>query len=179
MIANFQSPQSLFINIYNVLPAHIQPRFAADKAAVISKQQSTLTDESTASEIAKAEIYTTDDMQKFFMKHFRPTITRGNIFRHLLSIRMRYNENPREVLDRVVAAVGYAKKTVELLNETAGGVPVQKILKADITHILTHIFCTMNNNVRENNQGGINKLVQKVIRTKELQYNHAQKFNDY
>ena len=173
-ISRFQNPNSLFNQIYNNLSDPIKTRFAADKLKVIREQRAMLSEDSTTEQIAQAEIYSVNSMQTFFMTHYRPSITRGKIFRNLLSIRMRYNENPIEVLDRVVQAIRNARKTIELYNAANIGIAMPKILMADRTHILTNVFCTKNNCQHEKNQGGINKLVQKAVREKELQYeNHA------
>ena len=92
---------------------------------------------------------------------------------------MRFNENPREVLDRAVTAIGYAKRTIKLFNDTGVGLSMQKIRPDDITHILTSIFCINNNNARDKNEGGINALVQKTVRTKALHYTAENKFTPY
>ena len=89
IIAQLNSPDTLFINIHNNDAAHIQPRFSQDEADTILKQINTLPDKATPGQIKAAAIHSTDSMQKFFMRHFRPTVRRGNIFRHLLSLRMR------------------------------------------------------------------------------------------
>ena len=178
-ITNFQSPDSLFVNVYNSLPPFIQNKLAADKVNVIETQKRALPDDPSPEDIDKAAIYTTLSMQKFFMRHFRPKVTRGNIFRQLLAIRMRYNESPRQTLDRAVTAIKYARKTITLLNAAGTGKAMAGILRADITDILTTIFCTKNNNPTENNQGGINKMVQKQFRQQELSYEHVAKFTPY
>ena len=174
-ISRFMDPESLFIAIYiNVLDP-IKTRFAADEATIIARQRAQLTEYSNAEDRASAKVYSMESMQAFFMTHYRPSLTRGNIFRHLLSIRMRYNENPREVLDRVVQALSNARKTIILYNSAGIGVPLDRIRPADRTLILTTIFCTKNNCAQEKNEGGINASVQKRIRDIQLQYdvNHA------
>ena len=180
-IANFQSPESLFINIYNTLPSFIQNKLSADKISVISTQQSELDDNASAEDKAQAAIYSTASMQKFFIKHFRPRVTRGAIFRQLLSIRMRYNENPRQTMDRVATAVNYAYSTIKLLNDDDSGVPLSPLQSTDITELLNTIFCIKNYSDAENNRGGINKLVRDAWREQQgkLAFTGITKFKPY
>ena len=167
-IADFQDAQSLFISIYNALPEYIQTRFGKDKTEVIRTQRAALTDESTAEEKTQADIYSTDKMQEFFITNFRPTVSRGNLFRHLKSIRMRYNENPRMVVARVDTAIKYAKRTIALLNKDAQSTNIQEIHDADVAEVLRFVFCVRNNRSDESNNGGINKLMQQSVRRKKL-----------
>ena len=177
-VSRFMDPDSLFHAVYNNIGDTIKSRFAADKATTISMQQAALPDNPSAEQKQKAAMYSATSMQKFFMTHYRPSITRGKIYGQLIQIRMRYNENPREVLDRVVTAIGNAQRTIGLYNEGAA-VKMQKILVADKTHILTTVFCSRNNSEREKNNGGINALVQKVVRDKELQYTKTNKYRPW
>ena len=179
LVSKFLDPDSLFIAVYNNVSDIIKSRFSADKVQVITRQQAALNDDSTDIDRDNAAIYSVTSMQKFFMKHFRPSITRGNIFRQLLDIRMRYNENPREVLDRTVTAISLAKQTITLYNSAGIGIALDKIRATDINHILITIFCTKNNSTEEKNDGGINALVQKQIRNQELQYLVATKYNPW
>jgi len=183
-IANFKSPESLFINVYNSLPPFIQNKLATDKISVLSNQKAALdnsTDNPTAEQKAQAAIYTTLSMQKFFIKHFRPRVTRGAIFRQLLSIRMRYNENPRQTMDRIATAIEYAFQTIKLLNAAETSVPIAMLQKTDITEVLNTIFCIKNYNKTENNRGGINKLVRNAWRERQgkLAFTPIQKFAPY
>ena len=172
-IANFQNPQSLFINIYNALPPHIQVEFAEDKNAVIDQQRDALDNNSTAEDRRQATIYTSASMQNFFMRDYRPTITRGNLFRQLHKIRMRKNENPRLVIDRMVQAIKYAKRTIELMNDTdTTGEEIQKIHHADITELFTRLFCST---LDGEELGEINKLMRKQFRIHKPKYANARK----
>ena len=168
-ISQFIDANSLFIAVYNNLPDNIKTRFAKNKATIIQRQKARLTEASNAEDRESAKIYTMESMQAFFMTSYRPCITRSRIFRELLSIRMRYNENPREVLDRVVEALSNARKTITLYNAAGIGVPIDRIRPADRTLILTTVFCTKNNCAQEKNEGGINALVQKRIEDIQLQ----------
>ena len=179
LVSKFLDPDSLFIAVYNNVSDTIKSRFSADKVQVITRQKAALNNNPTDIERENAAIYSVTSMQKFFMKHFRPSITRGNIFRQLLDIRMRYNENPREVLDRTVTAIARAKQTIALYNDAGIGIALDKIRATDINHILTTIFCTKNNSTDEKNDGGINALVQKQVRNQELQYVTATKYNPW
>ena len=118
--------------MYTTLPTHIQTRFAADKVAVLTRQAAEIDEDSSPEDIAKAAIYSTDSMQQFFIRNFRPNIQRQQMFRQLHAIRMRYNENPHEVLDRVVAAINYTKRTIELLNATTRGISIPKLTKVKL-----------------------------------------------
>ena len=168
-ITNFQNPDTLFTNIYNKLPPWIQHKFAQDKVNTIDRQQATLAENATELEKIEANKYTVEQMQKFFIKNYRPTCKRTNIFRLLYSIKMRYNENPRTVVDRIATAVGYAKKTIRLINE-CGGEQMQTISDDDVTTILANIFCNTNNCAAYQNQGGINLLMQKAVRKAKPAY---------
>ena len=179
IVSRFLDPDSLFIAIYNNVSDTIKPRFAQDKVTTITRQRAALADNASITQKEKAAMYSVESMQQFFMKHFRPSITRGNIFRHLLSIRMRYNENPREVLDRVVMAISNAKKTIKLYNSAGIGIALDKIRPADINHILTTVFCTKNNSTHEKNNGGINALVQQTIRKQQLVYINTTKYTNW
>ena len=178
-ISRFMDPDSLFHAVYNNIADHIKPRFAGNKATVVTRQKAALTAESSDTDKEKAAIYTLNSMQKFFMKHYRPSITHGNVFRELKSIRMRYNENPRTVLDRVVTAISNARHTIGLYNNAGVGIPLGKITHDDRTHILTTVFCTKNNSKYEKNDGGVNALVQKTVRQKELQYKSPERYNPW
>ena len=177
-VTNFQHPHTLFTNIYNALPEWIQYKFAQHRQEVITLQNMLLTNESTDEEKATAKIYTVESMQHFFVKNYRPTCKRSNIFRLLYSIRMRYNENPRVIVDRIATAVGYAQKAIAFMN-AAGGEQMQEITDDDITGVLANTFCIKNNSPAEHNQGGINKLMQKEVRTKKAKYTSATKFKVY
>ena len=174
-VSRFMDPDSLFHAVYNNIADSIKIRFATDKATVIAQQAAALPDDPSQIQLDQAAMYSAKSMQKFFIKHYRPSITRGNIFRQLLDIRMRYNESPREVLDRAVVAIGYAQSTIELYNEDAA-IKMARLGSSDKTLILTNIFCSKNNSTREKNNGGINALVQKVVRDGELQYKTATKY---
>ena len=180
-IANFQSPESLFINVYNTLPSFIQNKLSADKLSVLSKQHANLNDDATEEARAQAAIYTTLSMQKFFIQHYRPRITRGAIFRQLLSIRMRLNENPRQTMDRIATAIDYAYQTIELLNAADTSIPIAALQPTDITEVLNTIFCIKNYSDAENNRGGINKLVRDAWRERQgkLSFTAIQKFKPY
>ena len=173
-VTNFQHPDSLFISIYNALPHHIQVEFSADKTNVIQAQQAALDNNSTADEIATAAIYSSESMQEFFVRNYRPTVQRGKIFRQLHSIYMRQNESPRSVIDRMVAAIQYAKSTIELLNQTNpdNNDQMANITDADITELMSRAFCSNNNN-NTTNIGKINILMQKKFRTDKPRYDHA------
>ena len=168
-ITNFQDPNTLFSNVYNALPPWIQQKFAQDKQTTIQTQRDALSDPPTAEQAAAAEKYTVDSMQQFFIRNWHPTVKRGNIFRILYTIRMRWNENPRTVVDRVSTAVQYAAKTIELINGV-GGEEMQAIGDDDITTLLANVFCVTNNTAHNNNQGGLNYLMQKLVRDKKPQY---------
>jgi len=168
-ITDFQNVNTLFSNVYNQLPPWIKLKFAQDKQATILQQQAALTNDSTLIDKQNAEKYTVDSMQKFFIRNWRPTCKRSNIFRILYSIRMRRNENPRHVVDRVAIAIEYATRTIQLINGT-GGEQMQEISDDDITTLLAHIFCNTNNTATYNNQGGINYLMQKQVRARKPVY---------
>ena len=166
-ITNFQDPNSLFINIYNSLPHHIQVEFGADKNNTITRQQNALDNNSTDQDIKNAAIYSSESMQEFFVRNYRPTIQRSTIFRHLHSIYMRRNENPRAVIDRMVAAIQYAKATIDLLNRTNPNQndDMAAITDGDVTELLSRLFCSNNSN-----PGQINILVQKKFRSEKPRY---------
>ena len=179
-ITAYQAPNTLFLHIHGNIAAHIQKRFSRHKNDFIKRQIAALPPDATADQLLKAQTtYTTDAMQSFFMTNFRPTITRGQIFGQIKSIRMRYNENPQEVLSRVIEAIDYAKRTIELLNETRAGLPMQLISDEDITQILVFIFGTKNNHPRERNVGLINRLVHKKITDDELIYDNENEYAAY
>ena len=177
-VTNFQHPHTLFTNVYNALPEWIQYKFAQHRQEVLKLQDLILTDQSTDKERADAKVYTVESMQHFFVRNYRPTCKRSNIFRLLYSIRMRYNENPRVVVDRIATAVDYAQKTIKLMN-AAGGEQMQKITDDDITGVLANTFCIKNNSPAERNQGGINKLMQREVRKTKAKYTSAEKFKAY
>ena len=110
-------------------------------------------------------------MQEFFVRNYRPTIQRGKIFRQLHSIYMRRNENPRAVVDRMVAAIQYAKTTIELLNRTNTDQNDQmtNITDSDVTELMSRAFCSNNTT----NTGHINILMQKKFRSDKPRYDHA------
>ena len=172
-ITNFQDPNSLFLNIYNVLPHHIQVEFGADKSRVLDAQQNALNNNSTEDEIAEAAIYSIDSMQEFFVRSYRPTIQRSQIFRHLHSLYMRRNENPRAVIDRMIAAIQYAKTTIDLLNRTNTdhNNDMATITDGDVTELMSRLFCSTHSNTT--NPGQINILVQKKFRADKPRYDHA------
>ena len=174
-VTNFQHSDSLFINIYNSLPHHIQVEFSADKTNVIAAQENALDENSNDDEIAQAAIYSSDSMQQFFVRNYRPTIQRGKIFRQLHSIYMRYNESPRAVIDRMVAAIEYAKATIDLLNRTNPDQndQIANITDADITELMGRAFCSSNNTNNQTGAGQINLLMQKKFRTDKPRYDHA------
>ena len=69
-ITDFQSPNALFNNIYNVLPPWIQQKFVEDKTnTVIQQQQALPAQDATAEQIDAASRYTMDSMQQFFIKN--------------------------------------------------------------------------------------------------------------
>ena len=168
-ITDFQNPNTLFSNIYNTLPPWIQQKFAQDKQSILYAQAHALPQDADAQQQLDATVYSVESMQKFFIRNWRPTCKRSNIFRILYSIRMRRNENPRAVVDRISTAVGYATDTIRLINET-GGEQMQEISDDDITTLLAHVFCNTNNSPTYNNQGGINELMQKLVRSKKPLY---------
>ena len=168
-ITDFQNPHTLFTNIYNKLPAWIQYKFAQDRTNTITTKVNTLTEESSEQEKLDANKYTVEDMQRFFIRNYRPTCKRTNIFRLLYSIKMRYNENPRTVVDRIATAVQYAEKTIKLIND-CGGEQIQTISDDDITTLLANIFCNTNNCTHNHNRGGINELMQKAVRKAKPAY---------
>ena len=171
-MTQFKSPDSLVNTIYDALPEHIQEKFIVDKIAVVTKQIQALPENPTAEQKENAQIYTTEHMQKFFIRHYRPKITKQNIMRQLLAIRMRYNENPRDALDRVVQAVQYATNTINLLNETGTGQPMAKLTNDEIDIVLNNVLAVKNNCTAENNQGGINHLVQKRFRDSDIVFDN-------
>lgn len=175
-VSNFINPNTLFNAVYNNVHDHIKIRFAQHKAETLQQQHAALPNDANTDQQARAAIYSLRSMQRFFMDHYRPSITRSNIFRYLKEIRMRYNENPRVVLDRTCTAIRHAMKTIELYNAAGVGIQLDRIRPADRTAILTNVFCTKNNSSYEKNQGGINALVQKMVRQKELQYTANDKY---
>ena len=177
-ITTFADPNTLFRNIYCALPEWIQTDFAIDKTQVLSTKWTALDENATFTEQQQAKIYTVKDMQSFFVKNFRPTVKRGQIFAVLKSIRHRYNENPRNVVSRLHTALNYASKTIKLMNET-GTEQIQRISDDDITELLAHVFCIKNNNTVDRNNGGINKLMQRKVREKKQQYTEQQGLAPY
>lgn len=176
-IAHFQDPQSLFNKIYHSLPTHIQIKLARDKEKVISDQRSQLNAASTAEDRAKADIYSSETLQEFFIRNYRPTIYRGGIFAQLHRIKMRNNEDPSAVIDRISSAVGYARKTISLLNNTITDKAdeIRTITTGDITELLSRVFCGNDNG----NTGEINKLMRKRIRDSKPVYHNVTKFKPY
>ena len=168
--AQFANPQSLFTNIYNALPHHIKCDFAKDALLTIKAQKAKLTAEATPEEKKNAELYTVEDMQKFFITNWRPTITRGTIFRHLRAIRMRYNENPRDVVKRLAKGIDNAQKTIKLMNAGEPTNPIHEISKGDITELFIHAFATTNKVPKMKNMGGINESMQKATREQKPQH---------
>ena len=108
-IANYQSPHALFTNVHNALPEWIQHKFANHRADAIRLQNASLTPESRPDETLQAGVYKVESMQHFFVRNYRPTCKRRNVFRSLYSIKMQYSENPRVVVDRIPTAVNHAK----------------------------------------------------------------------
>ena len=177
--SDFQSPNALFQAVYKNLSSPVQVGFAEDRSRIITEQKTTLTEQSTAEEKHAANTYSVQDMQKYFIQNYRPSINRAQIFGNLYKIRMRYNENPKAVLNRVKTAVSWAKRTIDLLNETTTLSKISRIQRHDITELLIKVFVIWNNTQKEGNQGAINRLIQKTFRAEELTYTTEDKYKQF
>lgn len=117
----------------------------------------------TVREIART--YTVVDMQRFFIKRYRPTITRKRIIKEIQKVRMRYNENPYIVAETVKQALLWANATIMLLNLDMDdrNLKIAPITNPERFELLKAVFCTTNEN-NNNSQGAVNKLMQRRLR---------------
>ena len=170
-ISNFQDPHSSFTQIYNALTTPIRVRIAEDRVAYIKNALDKLEDDASEAEKLKAsKNYPLAAIKSFLITNYRPSMNRCRIIGQIRRIRMRYNENPVDAVNRAVTALTYASDTIKLLDSAPGAVKLGDITKTEKQQLLMYVFCDMNYNLEQKNHGGINEEMREIARKEKLDH---------
>ena len=108
-------------------------------------------------------------IEEYLMRNYRPPLSRDDIKNSLSAIRMRRNENPSVVVERLFYGVKMARESITLMNKTgAANNELMKYSTSDRQDLFIRCFVT-ENYIENDNDGQINKKMQQEVARKQPQ----------